>query len=96
MSPPSDTFPSRIQVSELAVRLAPQFLEWCSEFAEEAAFYSRALPQMQSSLPSDYIAVVRAERGIWRTEGEAGRSTSLPLKLLDQRQNGGGPVFTRG
>ena len=82
MNPTSDTLQERIQASEMAVHAAPQFLHWCSEFADEDAFYSQALAELQTSFRCGYVAVVRADRGKWRTDAEIGRSTSLPLNVL--------------
>lgn len=77
--------------AELAA-LAAHMLEVASQAATAALCLERALPAIRQATGSDFVAVLRGEKGRWRTLGIAGSERSLPTELLAEVLDAEGPI----
>jgi cytochrome P450 len=69
-------------ISEAIGQLAKQILLLAAGHERTTAFLEEALPLLLAAGGSDYVALLRAERGKWLAIASAGLRQEPPLKLL--------------
>ncbi|HTN76571.1 MAG TPA: sigma-54-dependent Fis family transcriptional regulator [Pirellulaceae bacterium] len=62
--------------------LAATLLEIATHAETAAVALQQALPALRTATQTDFVAVVRGEKGRWRTLGIAGNERALPTELL--------------
>ncbi|MEX2176571.1 MAG: sigma-54-dependent Fis family transcriptional regulator [Pirellulaceae bacterium] len=65
---------------------------WAAAESDATAFLRQALPLVSQTLGGEYLALVKGEKGQWRTLGSAGRRQSLPEALLAEALDQGAAV----
>ena len=71
---------------------ASKLFYWAAAEADPAVFLRQALPLVAQTLGGDYLALVKGEKGQWRTLGSSGPQRALPAELLADALDQGGPV----
>src|SRR5688572_16784052 len=62
--------------------LAGKLLELSAAVATTPIFMEQALPAVRQVTAAEFVAIVRGEKGRWRTLGVAGAERALPAELL--------------
>jgi transcriptional regulator with GAF, ATPase, and Fis domain len=71
---------------------ASKLFYWASAESDPAVYLRQALPLLCQTLGGDYLALVRGEKGLWRTLGASGPQRALPGELLAEALDGDQPV----
>ena len=71
---------------------ASKLFYWAAVEGEPAVFLRQALPLVAQTLGGEYLAIVRGEKGHWRTLGGSGPQRALPTELLAEALDGDAPV----
>jgi Nif-specific regulatory protein len=74
------------------VDAASKLLYWAAAEGDPAAFLTRALAEIAQSLHGDYVAVVKGEKGQWRTIAASGPPRPVPRELLAESLDRNEPV----
>ena len=72
----------QLEAHPALAEVASRLFYWSSVESSAAAYLRNSLPVVVQILGGEYAAVVRGEKGKWRTLGKAGADRSLPTELL--------------
>jgi transcriptional regulator with GAF, ATPase, and Fis domain len=71
---------------------ASRLFYWAATESDPATFLRLAVPLVCQTLGGDYLAIVRGEKGQWRTIGASGPQRAVPAELAAEALDRGEPV----
>ncbi|MDX1944370.1 MAG: sigma-54-dependent Fis family transcriptional regulator [Pirellulaceae bacterium] len=83
---------SNLESHPALAETASKLFFWAAAERDPALFLRQALPLVCQTLGGDYIALVRGEKGQWRTLGSSGPQRAVPTDLLAEALDRDGPL----
>jgi Nif-specific regulatory protein len=90
----SDSTPAlqSLEAHPALAEAASRLFFWAAQEADPAAFLRQAVPLVNQTLGGEYLALLRGEKGQWRTLAASGPQRSVPMEILAEVLDRGEPV----